>query len=69
MHGKFNCITVNFDRTQHRVYLIHNYMKWLLKHANNFSMKILDAFKFQGQFSGGSLTLKSGGNLSKTCPE
>ena len=23
MRGKFNCITINFDRTQHSTYVVH----------------------------------------------
>ena len=30
MKGKFNCITVNFDRTQHDIYLIQNFISYFV---------------------------------------
>ena len=35
MHCKFKCITVNFDKTQHGIYTIHNFIISITKPVNN----------------------------------
>ena len=36
VHDRFNCIFVNFDRTQHSVYMIHNFIKSIMSLAITF---------------------------------